>query len=46
MLSVEHFIVWMRTAATPNFKKLWGRINQDLVVGTYMLKINNSKKDS
>ena len=23
----EHFIVWMRPSAFPNFRKLWGRIN-------------------
>lgn len=22
----EHFIVWMRTAGLPNFRKLWGKI--------------------
>lgn len=26
----EDLIVWMRTAALPNFRKLWGKINQDL----------------
>uniref|UniRef100_A0A7I4DIY3 ALA-interacting subunit n=1 Tax=Physcomitrium patens TaxID=3218 RepID=A0A7I4DIY3_PHYPA len=26
----EDLIVWMRTAALPNFRKLWGRINQQL----------------
>ena len=24
----EHFIVWMRPAGLPNFRKLWGRIDQ------------------
>lgn len=35
-------MVWMRTASTPNFKKLWGRIEQDLEPGTYTIKIDNS----
>jgi len=26
----EHFIVWMRTAGLPNFRKLWGTIEGDL----------------
>ena len=26
----EHFIVWMRPAGLPNFRKLWGRIEQDI----------------
>lgn len=30
----EHFIVWMRTAALPSFRKLWGRIDQDLPAHT------------
>ena len=25
----EHFIVWMRPAGLPNFRKLWGRIEKD-----------------
>lgn len=29
----ERFIVWMRTAALPRFRKLWGRIDADLVPG-------------
>lgn len=28
--SDERFVVWMRTAAVPNFRKLWGVIDQDL----------------
>lgn len=29
----------MRTAGLPNFRKLWGRIEEDLVPGTYTVKI-------
>ena len=34
----EHFIVWMRIAATKDFIKLWGIIDEDLE-GKYTLKI-------
>ena len=30
----EHFIVWMRTAGLPSFRKLYGRIDSDLPAGT------------
>lgn len=33
----EHFIVWMRTAATPTVQKLYGRIDTDLQAGTTLL---------
>eukprot|EP01137_Pigoraptor_chileana_P027978 Opistho-2@11337 len=37
----EDFIVWMRTAALPNFRKLYRKIEQDLVPGTkYNVTIN------
>ncbi|EGR33889.1 ligand-effect modulator 3 LEM3 family protein, putative [Ichthyophthirius multifiliis] len=34
-------MVWMRTAALANFRKLWGIINEDLDEGTYKLEIMN-----
>ncbi len=38
----EHFIVWMRPAALPNFRKLWGRIKEDLKPGNYTLHVENN----
>ena len=38
----EHFIVWMRPAGLPNFRKLWGRIRTDLEKGDYLLVIENN----
>ena len=40
----EHFIVWMRPAALPNFQKLWGRIDdRDLKKGQIInVSINNT----
>lgn len=29
----EHFAVWMRPAMTGNFRKLWGRIQEDIPAG-------------
>lgn len=37
----EHFIVWMRTAGLPEFRKLWGRIDGGLKAGKYKVEINN-----
>lgn len=36
----EDLIVWMRTAAFPNFRKLYRKIGVDLEEGTYKLKID------
>jgi hypothetical protein len=40
----EHFIVWMRTAGLPNFKKLWGKIEVTLSPGMYSMSIVNNYK--
>jgi hypothetical protein len=46
----EHFIVWMRPAGLPNFKKLWGRVqafngpngaSDVLPQGKYVFKVKN-----
>jgi len=37
----EHFIVWMRTAGLPDFRKLWGKISQDLSPGKYTVAVTN-----
>lgn len=38
----ERFINWMRVSATSNFKKLWGRIEEDLQPGEYTLTVENN----
>jgi len=38
----EDFIVWMRTAGLPTFKKLYRIIDQDLEPGTYSVNIVNN----
>lgn len=38
----EHFMVWMRPAGLPDFRKLWGRITTKLDPGTYKLYIENN----
>ncbi|EQC35554.1 hypothetical protein SDRG_06844 [Saprolegnia diclina VS20] len=35
-VETERFIVWMRTAGLPNFRKLYGKINTDLPKGTVL----------
>lgn len=38
----EHFMVWMRPASGPDFRKLWGRIDSDLNEGNYTIVITNN----
>eukprot|EP01118_Nematostelium_gracile_P015898 TRINITY_DN6461_c0_g4_i1.p1 TRINITY_DN6461_c0_g4~~TRINITY_DN6461_c0_g4_i1.p1 ORF type:complete len:303 (+),score=63.64 TRINITY_DN6461_c0_g4_i1:62-970(+) len=38
----EDFIVWMRAASTPNFRKLYRIIDNDLPKGTYKIHIGNN----
>lgn len=38
----ERFIVWMRPSAFPNFRKLWGKIEDTLTKGEYTLEITNN----
>ena len=37
----ERFMNWMRIAAMPNFRKLWGRVEDNLPAGNYTLNITN-----
>jgi hypothetical protein len=37
----EHFIVWMSMMPFNNFRKKWGKIDEDLTKGFYDLTINN-----
>eukprot|EP00741_Cyanophora_paradoxa_P000890 tig00000448_g860.t1 len=41
-LKDEHFIVWMRVAGLPKFKKLWAVIDTDLPPGEYYFQIRNN----
>lgn len=36
----EHFIVWMRIAATSEFRKLWGKVDGKLDKGKYVVEID------
>lgn len=37
----EHFIVWMRSAGLPSFRKLWGTVNEPLMPGNYTVTVTN-----
>ena len=38
----ERFMVWMRPAALPDFRKPWGIIERDLTKGDYIVTITNN----
>lgn len=40
----EHFINWMNVETFNNFRKLWGRIDNDLPKGNYSVLIQDCKK--
>ena len=40
-MTSERFIIWMRTAGLPRFKKVWGRIDNDVPAANYTIMINN-----
>lgn len=42
----EHFVVWMRTAGLPTFRKLYGRIEEDLQQGRKLQFTINNNFDS
>ena len=37
----ERFIVWMRPASLPDFRKPWGKIERNLQKGNYILTVDN-----
>lgn len=37
-----HFVAWMRPAGTPTFRKVYGRIDEELQVGTEDYTVNGS----
>ena len=40
---IEHFIVWMEMETFSSFRKLWGRIDNNLESETYTIIIKDSK---
>lgn len=41
LFGIEDFIIWMRTATLPTFRKIWGRLPDGLEKGRYYLEIEN-----
>jgi len=41
----EHFVIWMRAAGLPNFRKLYAVINTTLEPGPYTVRVSNGYSD-
>jgi len=39
----EHFVVWMRAAGLPSFRKLYAKIETKLPAGTYTVRVSNGQ---
>jgi len=37
----QHFVVWMRSAGLPNFRKLYAKIDEELAPGTYTVEVSS-----
>lgn len=43
-ITQERFMNWVRISSMPDFRKLWGRIDQSLLpIGNYSIQITNRK---
>lgn len=42
----EHFVVWMRAAGLPSFRKLYARIETEIPAGTYTVRVSNGQLDA
>lgn len=39
----EHFMIWMHVESWKSFRKLWGRINENLLPGEYQFEVYSGK---
>lgn len=41
----EHFMVWMRTAGLPTFRKLYAIIDEEIPAGEYVVEVSNGRRN-